>query len=183
MGIQNYFFKLIPAGVAPVKGEKNEYVLTGESRLSEEELESSLTKLSIPMKSYSNGWRKGLIVDGHLLVLPTIREGKVQEILVEGALTWFPEGLNDAFQIANCLGEVELFLPGIGFKRYLPSESERFIADMSEIYVEKKKRFSEAFPNRYGKFDPESAAIFRPSGSTWLRKITALFGFSSGKAR
>jgi hypothetical protein len=180
MAVQSYFLNLLPPGVSVIHGANGRFIFNGSSTLNTIQLSELLRSgPGIRLAKYEEGWRQGFIVNDHLLVIPSItNEGGVKEILIEGSLSWYPEGLDDLTEVLTRIestGPLQYVLPD---GRIIDFDSrESFLQEVRHFFDSKHMAFCNLFPNTpKRKIDSEHVLRRSRFFSSWFGKLLALMG-------
>jgi len=166
VAINDYFLYLLPNGVKPVQTAEHGTVYEGQSILKISDVRNALVGLGKKVKDHTWSGRNGFMVDDSIVFSPNVEDGLVMEIMVQGSLSWFPEGLADIYKVGETLAKKVPVTFYLHNEMMLGTDSEKAFIDAMLSRYEPKLA---AFKTKYGvqKLKVDADGFFRTNGNGW----------------
>lgn len=180
MGIESYFFHLVPEGVRPIRVDENELKSNSFGGESQIQVADLFTKLDDALSGQIFQYRSvptkyELIIDGNIELVLNHAGGLFQEAAVTGCMGWYEEGVVLSYQIAATINRFVRVRAYVGTDESISLETSQteFCAFIFQTFEKQRTAYLETF----GAFKIRACAgkdfysKYRLSKSLWGRVI------------
>lgn len=146
MGMESFFFHLVPNGVRPIM-TKGLNSFDGTANMSLVELKERLSKCNYTLTCKGRSdHQKVWVLDDSLLFKASHVNGYLQEITIEGCFSWFEECIQYCYKViisVNWILPIRFYYPSEAVKPL--SEIQDFEQQLWELHGVRFNRFNEVF--------------------------------------